>query len=238
MAATRGAPPAYTCTQPDGPSHLPVFTFICKYKEFEEEGRGSCKKQAKNLAAQKMFERVSAESIVVVPQHEMKSYLQTVSDSVTQLKLYEDNQALMIKANEKALEHHSQLSKTKVIKNTTNNTSYNDCYAFLRDAFSPSQRETVINKLQDTINACGEFISNKQIIDPMNLLQEALNILNINSEKVNYDIKQSSSDKNRVYGLKLNTNPTISEIGCGRNDKEAKTLAIFHVAQTLSLMLL
>ncbi|KAJ8670743.1 hypothetical protein QAD02_002002 [Eretmocerus hayati] len=225
--------PVYECKSVFGPSHLPTFTVSCKYDKVEELGTATTKKEAKNLAAQKMYERLTTEVQIVVPEVKIQSYLQSLNKGISQLQLLKDQATSLQQSAQRAKAKYPQLSKTKlIIQSAASNRLCKDYHTLLSDAFPFNVRKMAIEKLKSIIDSfCKEILSNDSF-DKLKLVLKDLN-LNLTESVVN-----NRAGTNQVlYGLKLDTNPVISEISLGSDFLEAKRVATFKLAETLSIML-
>lgn len=176
-----------------------------------------------------MYERFFEEKITV-PHGKLENYFERISGGISQLQVYEKNENILKESSKKALQKYSVLTKTGLIKSVVNTKKpFHEYYSFLKNSLKFDELNTVINKLINVIDNCKKFSSNAKLE-----LEQIVDNLNLNLKIIQYDSKKSCA----IYGLQLNTNPVISEIGFGLTQKEAEVSAVAEIAKTLILMLI
>ncbi|XP_058802201.1 interferon-inducible double-stranded RNA-dependent protein kinase activator A homolog [Phymastichus coffea] len=219
-----------------GPMHQLKFTISCKFNNMEEEAVASTKKEAKILAAKQMLERITNDNLKECkPEQELNSYLESIDQNISSLKISENNESSMAQLSEKALKLFLPMSKNNFVKkvNLQNTRSYNSYHTFLRDAFCDTVRELVIDKLEDTIRACQAYKNAIGATDPMILLRLALKELNIDVTEV----VLASKEETVILVLQLNTVPIISEIGHGPTKSIAIVQCVMQMATTVAILI-
>lgn len=221
--------PDYSKCTASGPPHNPEFTVTCKYQGYKEEGIGKTKKEAKNRAAQQMYKKFSKESKIADHSSKLENYLKSFTDDMSQLKVCSNHETIMKESSEKAVKTYSTLTKMELIKPVIDTKkTFHEYYLNLKSSLTYNEHNLVINELIDISNACKKFSPNT-----LTKLENILKNLNINLKVIQFDSKKNGA----VYGLQLNTNPVISEIGLGLTEEEAETSAVVEIAKTLLLML-
>lgn len=198
---------------------------------------GSSKREAKTLAAQRMYEMASkrvSELQVEVPETQLKSYIETITEGLQQVKMYECNKKKMEKSVEKALSNYPKLTTTVVSAPTVPENSFGNYHKLLKNSISIRDRELTIDKLNDTMEACKSSSIGDRSTNPMALLKNTLKSINLNVKEVEHKTKCNIF----IHSLKLDTQPVINEIAYGKTRKEAEVMAIFLIAKTLTIMLL
>lgn len=166
----------------------------------------------------------------------MNSYLETVDKRLEELSIHENSHKAIAESVEKALKLFLPLSKTTTDKavNVKDAHSYNEYHTFLKNAFSDAIRGRVVDKLQDLIRNCQDFFNGNDTSKLMVLLKQALKELNIEVNEVNHSVNNKNSF---IFGLKLNTNPVISEIGYGDSKSVAVIQSIIQLAITVCILI-
>lgn len=232
MASIEDPPgPDYSCLAMTGPSHCPTFTMICQYKGYVEESSGRTKKEAKNLAAEKMYHRFSKESKFKLQPSKLQNYFETFPSTILHLKSFNEKEMLVKESSKKAFEKYSALRKTGTVKATVDTKKpLSEYFLHLKKNLGDKEYGVLANELLRIIDDCKCFTFN----NPEKELENCLKTLNINLNRVQYRLKQNGA----IYGLKLSTIPVISEIGYGITQKEAEMEAVAKITKTLLLMLI
>ncbi|XP_003427268.1 uncharacterized protein LOC100678018 [Nasonia vitripennis] len=230
--------PEYKLTGESGPPHNPEFTFVCKYQGKSVEAKGSSKKEAKALAAQRMYETVAKDVTklqVVVPETQVQSYIETINEGLEQVKIFETNKKLMEQSVKKAKLNYPKLTTTVQSTTIYPNETISNYHNLIKKSMSMRDREFVIDKLHDIMEACKSclFLGDRGT-NPMILLKTTLSSVNVKVKEVEFQTKSNNS----IYSMILETQPVIHEIACGKTRKEAEVTTIFLIAKTLTIMLL
>ncbi|OXU25482.1 hypothetical protein TSAR_014956, partial [Trichomalopsis sarcophagae] len=230
--------PEYELTGASGPPHNPEFTFVCKYQGKSVEAKGSSKKEAKALAAQRMYETVAKYETklqVVVPETQIQSYIQTITEGLEQVKIFETNKKLMEESVKKAKLNYPKLTTTVQSTTIYPDEAISNYHNLIKKSMSIRDREFVIDKLHGIMETCRSclFLDDRST-NPMILLKTTLSSINVKVKEVEFQTKSNNS----IYSMALETQPVIHEIACGKTRKEAEVTAIFLIAKTLTIMLL
>lgn len=209
--------PEYVAVSDIGPPHARIFTFQCVVSSFKEQGTATTKKQAKQIAAKKMLDRIQN----LVKDLKVDSPLDEQWQSRKRKQIIEDEIA-------KARYPELTIAKRNL------GLKVSEYHVSLQSTLEEEVCSTVIQQLKDLLDDINNSVDIDNIDQFMACLKDILLLVNFDVRKA---IVKCKCETDIAVMVRINARPEVVEVGTGKDIHEAENSSIKALIQTLLILL-
>ncbi|XP_046833809.1 RISC-loading complex subunit tarbp2-like [Vespa crabro] len=249
--------PEYEISQTTGLAHEKNFTMSCKIGAITEEAVGTTKKQAKQLVAKKMLQRLHNSNALIIPKSQCESKMNDGSEMCddnmskeANINTFEELGLRIVNLNVNILQNdietkYLELTSKKCSAVLSNeNLNFQNYHLFFKGFICDKVcdgKEEELTFIYDNIKKFKSSLSNTEKYDTVEIISLEEQILEYITDKLKLNIeKKTISCKNpllKMVAFKIHTPLPIIQFGANSNLMTAEIIALRNILDTVMIYL-